>query len=183
MDFRLRTRSDIPRCVSTLKLVHSADRYPYQWPHDPIAWLNPAGSLIAWVAEDKGTDTILGHVCVVYGPGSQILASVPGIGSHQRASVSRLFVSPAARGQGLSLGKSLLRIAQTWAEANDLTLTLDVVDDGGPAVELYERLGWRLLDLVEAEWRTPEGNHPKIRVYQAPPVPAPAAPEATSTSV
>jgi ribosomal protein S18 acetylase RimI-like enzyme len=168
MEFRLRTASDIPRCVLMLKQVHQADGYPYQWPNDPDAWLSPAGSLKAWVVEEKSTRTILGHVCVVYGPRSQIFASIPGIRSDQLASVSRLYVSPAARGRGLSLGRSLLTIAQSWTDAHGLTLTLDVVDDGGPAVKLYEKLGWKLLDQHEAGWTTPEGRHPKIRVYQAP---------------
>lgn len=151
-----------------LKQVHQADGYPYQWPNDPVEWLSPTGSLTAWVADDTSTGTILGHLCVVYGPGSQILASIPDIRSDQLASVSRLYVSHAARGKGMAIGSSLLTIAQSWTDAHGLTLTLDVVDDGGPAVNLYEKLGWKLLDQHEARWTTPEGKHPKIRVYQAP---------------
>lgn len=168
MDFRLRTASDIPQCVSVLRQVHLADGYPSQWPNDPEAWLSPAGSLTAWVAEEPSTGEILGHVCVVHGPQSQIVASVPDVDPERLASVSRLFVSPAARGRGLSLGRFLLALAQEWTEANELTLTLDVVDDGGPAVRLYEKLGWKLLDRSEADWTTPDGRRPMIRVYRAP---------------
>jgi hypothetical protein len=50
----------------------------------------------------------------------------------------------------------------------ELQLVLDVVDDGGPAVALYEQLGWRLVDQRLAEWTAPDGHQPPIRVYLAP---------------
>ncbi len=45
---------------------------------------------------------------------------------------------------------------------------LDVVDDRGAAIALYERLGWRLVDLRVADWATAEGHHWPLCIYIAP---------------
>ncbi len=45
---------------------------------------------------------------------------------------------------------------------------LDVVEDGGHAVALYERLGWRVVDRRQADWITPRGNRLPVRIYLAP---------------
>ena len=82
------------------------------------------------------------------------------------AEVSRLFVAPAAPRQ--KLGTALLGTAHSWAAAHDQRLMLDVVDDGGPAITLYERLGWLLVDRRAAVWTTPSGIRPVVRIYLAP---------------
>ena len=45
---------------------------------------------------------------------------------------------------------------------------LDVVDDGAPAIRLYERTGWRLVDRWQADWVTPQGERLPVRTYLAP---------------
>jgi len=45
---------------------------------------------------------------------------------------------------------------------------LDVVDDAGPAVALYDRLGWRLVDRRLTDWTTPQGDRLPVRIYLAP---------------
>jgi hypothetical protein len=45
---------------------------------------------------------------------------------------------------------------------------LDVVDDGGPAVALYERLGWQPVDRRPADWTAPDGHRPRLRIYVRP---------------
>jgi hypothetical protein len=45
---------------------------------------------------------------------------------------------------------------------------LDVVDVGTPAIRLYERLGWRLVDRRQADWVTPQGERLPVRIYLAP---------------
>lgn len=37
-----------------------------------------------------------------------------------------------------------------------------------PAVALYERFGWRLVDRRPANWTTATGARPYLRVYLAP---------------
>jgi len=54
--------------------------------------------------------SILGHVCVVRGVADPMIALPTGVSTGRLASVSRLFVSPAARGRGVGLGASLLAI-------------------------------------------------------------------------
>ena len=117
--------------MQALAAVHAVDRYPMVWPADPVSWLSPPGGSAAWVvgptpANGKPT-VVLGHVCVVR--------------ETDVALVSRLFVAPAGRGQGLG---------------------------DGPAVALYERLGWRLVERRPADWTAPDGRRPQLRVYRAP---------------
>ncbi len=163
---RPRTDDDLQACVSAVEAVHASDAYPMWWPTDPADWLSPSGSATAWVAEDPVGRSIVGHVCVVRGVDDPVLASLTGVTTERLASVSRLFVSPAGRGRGLA--RALLGKVSSWASAQTLQLTLDVVEDGGRAVTLYERLGWRLVDRRPADWVTPRGERLPMRIYLAP---------------
>ncbi len=146
LSVRPRTDADLPACVEVLRAVHSSDAYPMRWPEDPADWITPPGLTAAWVAERKSR--IVGHVCVV------------------GVTVSRLFADPVAR--GLGCGAVLLEAAQSHAAREGLSLVLDVVDDGGAAVALYERLGWRLVERRLADWSAPDGRRPVVRIYAAP---------------
>jgi GNAT superfamily N-acetyltransferase len=97
-----------------------------------------------------------------------MIASLTGVSTDRLASVSRLFVSPVARGRGLGLGTSLLAAVSSWTSSHDCRLMLDVVDVGKPAIRLYERLGWRLVDRRQADWITPQGERLPVRIYLAP---------------
>ncbi len=57
------------------------------------------------------------------------------------------------------------------AAKQGLRLVLDVVDDGGPALALYDRLGWRLVNHRLAEWTAADGRRPTLRTYLAPDCP------------
>jgi GNAT superfamily N-acetyltransferase len=151
---RRRAVEDLPGCVRVLEAVHAADAYPMWWPADPAGWLSPVGWTAAWVAEVAGV--VVGHVCVVRGVEDPLVASLTGAGPDQLGTVSRLFIAPEARGR--ELGGSLLTAGSSYASELGLQLMLDVVDDGGPAVALYERLGWRLVDRRLADWTTPQGD-------------------------
>jgi GNAT superfamily N-acetyltransferase len=155
------TDEDLPGCVRALRAVHERDGYPAWWPDDPAAWLCPSGYGAGWVAHDEAGE-ILGHVCVVLNPEALSVALDDG---GRLVGVSRLFVAPAARGRGLRLGERLLAAAQDWAFGHGSQLVLEVVDDGGPAVALYERLGWRLVDRRVADWVTPSGHRHHLRIY------------------
>ena len=148
---RDRRDDDLPACVRALRQTHLGDGYPTRWPADPAAWLTPPDLEAAWALERDGE--VAGHVCVVRG-------------TDQWAEVSRLFVAPGARRQGT--GSALLATANSWAAARGYRRRLDVVDDGGPAVELYERLGWVLTGRRAASWTTPSGVRPVLRTYAAP---------------
>lgn len=58
----------------------------------------------------------------------------------------------------------MLAAVSSWTLAHDLRLMLDVADDGPPAIKLYERIGWRLVDRRQAGWVTPQGERLPVRI-------------------
>ncbi|GAA1404851.1 GNAT family N-acetyltransferase [Glutamicibacter uratoxydans] len=153
---RRRAAEDYDGCTRVLRAVFATSDYPSRWPQDPVAWLNPDGIRAAWVAGGQNGE-ILGHIAVY---------------EHREdpkiAMVTRLFVDPQVRGQGLGLGAELLRATQRWAKEQHLELQLDVVQTSTPAVNLYEREGWQYLRLQQADWIDRSGRHPMMRIYAAP---------------
>ncbi|KQX78286.1 GNAT family N-acetyltransferase [Streptomyces sp. Root1310] len=143
---RPRLPADLDGCVAVLTLVHTHSGYPVDLPERPAAWLTPAALLAAWVAERDGR--ILGHVGLC-GAGEADLSASLWDGRAAPAVISRLYVSPEARGHGV--GAALLARAVGAARARDLHPVLDVVA-GDPAVSFYERLGWRLLGTADQQW-------------------------------
>lgn len=166
---RARLDEDLPKCVRALAAVHAADGYPACWPTDPARWLNPPGLAAAWVVEH--VVSIAGHVGMVRDLDDPALTALTDVPAHRLASVTRLFVAPPARGRGI--GARLMNQVSRCAVEQRLQLVLDVVDDGGPAVALYERLGWRLVDRRLADWTAPDGRRLPVRIYLAPERPSP----------
>lgn len=156
---RPRSAGDLPGCVSVLAQVRAAIGYPAVWPEDPAGWLTPAGAS-AWVA-DVG-DAVAGHVCLVPG----VVNPAVGLGDRPLAAVSRLYVAPARQGQGLAA--ALLAAVVSHGSQAGWQVRLDVVEDGGRAIGLYEHLGWRLVDRRPADWVMPDGRRLWERIYLAP---------------
>ncbi|MFI1486170.1 GNAT family N-acetyltransferase [Streptomyces sp. NPDC020747] len=149
---RLRNDGDLDACVAVLAAVHESDGYPVNWPDAPERWLTPPSLLTSWVAELDGR--IVGHVGLSHS-GPDDLA--PGLWRTHRgtstaatAVVSRLFVSPDARGHGI--GALLMTEATREAARRALHPVLDVVATDKAAAALYERLGWHRLATVEQQW-------------------------------
>ncbi|MCZ2850694.1 GNAT family N-acetyltransferase [Modestobacter sp. VKM Ac-2978] len=161
---RRRVDHDLPGSVRALREVHDVDGYPARWPADPTAWLTPSGTVACWVAEVAGV--VVGHACLVGGVVDDVLSRRTGVPAGGLGVVSRLYVAPRGRGQGLGAG--LLAAVTACAEDRGLQVVLEVVEASG-AVRLYERLGWRLVDRRSADWTTPAGVRPPIRVYVPPP--------------
>ncbi|GHF47701.1 ribosomal protein S18 acetylase RimI-like enzyme [Deinococcus metalli] len=162
---RDRTAADLPALALALRRVHDRDAYPSVWPDDPAAFLNPPGTLGAWVAGPA--DHVLGHVLLRALP--DVLpawAEVTGQPATELAVVSRLFVVPEGRGVGLA--RSLFHTA--WAQAVRLNrrAVLDVHLRNHAAIRLYDRSGWEHVATVEGDWRDPDGSVPLVRVYMAP---------------
>lgn len=144
-------------CVTALRSVFEADRYPAAWPADPAGWLTPRGLLLARVS--GGVD---GHVGLVDG-------EVPGALGLRRADVawvSRLFVTPPARRGGLA--RALLRDAVASAASLGRRAVLDVEAGAAKAVALYESEGWEHAHTATAEWIAPDGNPAVLRYYLSP---------------
>ncbi len=93
-----------------------------------------------------------------------VAAARAGVTGDELLFVSRLFVAPDRR--GARLGEALLTVAIAHAREHGLQLMLDVVEDGGAAVALYEPFGWRLVDRRLADWTTPSGVRLPQRVYR-----------------
>ncbi|MGW2154971.1 GNAT family N-acetyltransferase [Nonomuraea sp. NPDC001699] len=147
MSVRLRTPADLDACAAALRLVHNADRYPVDWPADPLGWLTPQGLLSAWVAVTE--DQVLGHVGLA--------------GTPEGPEVTRLFVAPAARGRGLAP-----LLLDTVRKAADGPVLLEVSDEGRAAVALYERLGWRRVGSTRARWLNAAGEPALLHHYVSP---------------
>jgi GNAT superfamily N-acetyltransferase len=162
-----RYAAHLDRVVEALRLVHESDSYPMTWPDDPRAWLTPDGALASWIALSGGE--VVGHVMLVDGGKVEFaaeLAEAAGVPVTGLAGVSRLFVTPAARGTGIAA--ALVEHVEDTPARRGRRLVLDVVDDGGPAVHLYERLGWVRVAAGPASWTGPGGVRPQAAAYLCP---------------
>ncbi|WP_214414839.1 GNAT family N-acetyltransferase [Sphaerisporangium fuscum] len=144
MRIRPRTPEDLPACVEALAQVQDTDRYPVNWPEDPGGWLTPAELASAWIAEEAGA--VLGHVGVT-----------------RDAEITRLFVTPAARGRGLAV-----RLLDTVRAAVRAPLKLEVSSEGTAAIALYERSGWRRVGSSRADWLNAAGEPALLHHYVSP---------------
>lgn len=161
---RPRQRADLPALSAALHEVHDADAYPTLWITDPVAFLAPPDEG-AWVALHGGE------------PAGQVLLRRPseplpewlrvvGLPAADLAVISRLFLRPSARGQGLA--EALFRAAWAEARARGWRAALDVHIKNAAAVRLYERLGWERVATVRADFHDPDGSLAWVHVYLAP---------------
>ncbi len=140
MEVRGRTEQDLVPALALLGRVHDADGYPSTMA-GAAEFLVPPYEVAAWVAvADEG---VVGHVALHSPPSSATAAAAAqatGLRPEQHLVLSRLFVSPDRRGEGL--GKQLLAVAQAEAERRGEPAVLDVGKDFASAVALYESAGW-----------------------------------------
>jgi GNAT superfamily N-acetyltransferase len=153
---RIRTRqaADLGLCVGVLAQVYRTGGYPTNWPGDPAGWLTPPGTVAAWVAASDDAP-VAGHL---------VLRQPPTSPSGQAATeISRLFVAPAARRQGVA--QALLDQAMHWAATNEQDLVLEVTDNLQAAQALYERAHFRRSATKQADWTTPNGHPVTLHRY------------------
>lgn len=165
-DVRRRDEGDLGDCLEVLAEVHEVDGYPVNWPQCPADWLARPTQLAAWVAELDGR--IVGHLALSPAGADDVApalwSSRAGTAVADTGVLSRLFVSPAARGHGI--GALLMSQAVRAARERGLHPVLDVVASDSAAAALYERLGWSLLAVVDQRW-SPEQTV-KVHCYAAP---------------
>jgi GNAT superfamily N-acetyltransferase len=125
-------------------VVHSEGQYPVHWPEAPRAWLDGQDVIDAWVVERHGE--ILGHVAISAVGLDDISAlrwrEITGRDPAELAGVSRLFVRPRHRGEGV--GTALMDEAVAEIRARGRVPVLDVVSASKDAIKLYDDRGWRL---------------------------------------
>ncbi|MET8983608.1 GNAT family N-acetyltransferase [Streptomyces sp. NPDC004539] len=143
---RPRTPEDLPACAEALAAVHRHDGYPLDWPADPGGWLARASGLGAWVVELDGR--LAGHVSLAPGGDGDLAPAL--WHTPATAVVSRLFVTPQARGH--CLGTLLLDRAAAESRRLRLHPLLDVLTTDTAATALYEHLGWARLATTEQHW-------------------------------
>jgi GNAT superfamily N-acetyltransferase len=133
-----------------LREVHETDRYPVIWPADPARWLIGRDPLCAWVEEDDVGGRLRGHLSLHRTDASRARPQwreASGARVEELAVVSRFFVSPHTRGQGV--GGALMERAEEHAAAHRLRLVLDVAEHNRDAIIFYERRGWRRVGTAE----------------------------------
>jgi predicted N-acetyltransferase YhbS len=158
---RHRTTVDLQACVTLLRRIHELDRYPANWPADPVAFLTPADELVTWVATRDGV--VVGHVMLAEPNGVSAVALEQLSGSENLLLLRQLFVAHTARGQ--RLGSRLLDIATAEAASRGRRAALEVLSLNVDAIAMYERAGWTAVGRTTPHW-APEGTH--AVVYLAP---------------
>jgi len=143
--------------VRALADVHETSGYPTNWPVDPAQWLTPTDIACAWVATTTAMP-VAGHV-ILRRPDD-------GLPGPRAVEVSRLFVAPAARRQGVA--QALLDQAIDWATASGLDLVLEVTDELRAARALYEQAGFQLTRTMVAGWTAPGGQPVTLHRYVRP---------------
>ncbi len=144
---RRRRPRDLAACVRLMRVVFYESHYPLRWPDAPRAWLCDSDVLDSWVVERH--DEILGHVSLSTVGADTVSAyrwrEMTGREPAGIAAVSRLFVRPRVRRQGI--GTALLGAAVDEARSRDLAPVLQVASSQHDAIRLYDSQGWRLLSM------------------------------------
>ncbi|GAA5501713.1 hypothetical protein Dxin01_01452 [Deinococcus xinjiangensis] len=165
---RPRLESDLPDLLDAMWRVHVQDAYPSVWPETPLEFMAPPQTLGAWVAVVQGKAA--GQVLLrETGAPLPDWVAATGLQGHEVAVLSRFFLRPEARGQGLA--QALFRAA--WQGDADLgrRAILDVHQKNLAAIKLYEREGWVRVATLPAPFTDPDGSTPQVHVYTAPQAP------------
>ena len=158
---RPRQTGDLRALHVALRSVHDTDGYPSVWPADPVAFLQPSGTVEAWVAEAH--EQVVGQVLLCSLSQGAWAAQLP----PEALEVKRLFVAPA--GRGLGLGRALMAAATAHTEVLGRPAVLQVAEHNRAALALYQALGWRHLTRMQATWSGPGGHRPVVAVLLSPP--------------
>lgn len=105
-----------------------------------------------WVAENQGE--IVGSV--------QLAPCLKKNGRH-RADLQKLMVKPSQRGLGVST--QLVKQAELFAQAHQLSLLVLDTEAGSPAESIYQHWGWQKTGEIPHFALTPTGNMHATAVY------------------
>ncbi|MFD1730978.1 GNAT family N-acetyltransferase [Deinococcus malanensis] len=107
------------------------------WPADPMAFLQPSGTVAGRVAVQH--EQVMGQVLLCSLSHGSWAAQLP----PETLEVKRLFVAPA--GRGLGLGRALMEAATAHARTLGRPAALQVAEHNRAALALYQALDWRHL--------------------------------------
>jgi GNAT superfamily N-acetyltransferase len=142
---RRRKAGDVAMCGRLLEVVHYDARYPALRPEPPRAWLEHPDVHDAWVCERVGR--ILGHVAVS-DVARDSLSALRWRETTERSpaelmAVSRFFVRPTARQQGI--GTALLDLAVAEIRRQGRLPVLEMVSARRDGFPFLASRGWRLV--------------------------------------
>ena len=148
-EIRERRPDDSAGLVALVEVVHHNDGYPGVTPRGFEAFVVNPNALAAWVAvRDAGE--IVGHVALHPTSSDAVMEVVRSVTDGEVGVVSRLFVHPEARREGV--GRRLLQVATGYARSLALVPILDVSTGFAPAIGLYEAAGWTSLGEVSVSF-------------------------------
>ncbi|GGK23341.1 hypothetical protein GCM10008955_16160 [Deinococcus malanensis] len=159
---RQRQAGDLRDLQLAMREVHEAEGYPSMWPADPMAFLQPSGTVAGRVAVQH--EQVMGQVLLCSLSHGSWAAQLP----PETLEVKRLFVAPA--GRGLGLGRALMEAATAHARTLGRPAALQVAEHNRAALALYQALDWRHLTRGQATWSGPDGHRPMVAVLQSPPI-------------
>lgn len=166
---RRRKPKDLGACGRLLEVVHYDAQYPAVRPEPPRAWLDHPDVQDAWVAERLGE--ILGHVAVS-AVGRDPLSALRWRETTERQpsellAVSRFFVRPRVRGQGI--GSALLDLATDEIRRRGKTPVLEMINGRRDGIPFLVDHGWRLIAMDP--WGS-DGQDLRMYRYMAPSEPS-----------
>jgi GNAT superfamily N-acetyltransferase len=142
---RRRRSGDLAMCGRLLDVVHYEARYPALRPEPPRAWLTHPDVHSAWVCERLGR--ILGHVAISEVARDSLSAlrwrETTEHAPSELMAVSRFFVRPAAREQGI--GTALLDVAVAEIRRRDRLPVLEMVSSRRDGFPFLASRDWRLV--------------------------------------
>jgi GNAT superfamily N-acetyltransferase len=128
--------------------VHAHDGYPSTL-DEVETFLTPDFEVATWVADRDGE--VVGHVALHAPATSRTVSMAASVLGEQESYVlvSRLFVAPPERGQGIA--RALLGTAVEHVRSEGRRAVLDVGQDFPAAASLYESEGWLRLGALGAD--------------------------------
>jgi len=161
---RARRPRDVGACARLLRRAYFEGRFPEHGADGPRSWLEADEVMSAWVAETEGE--IVAHVAISTVEPSAAFRwrEVTGRPATDLVAVSRLFVRPRSRGEGI--GTKLLAVGASAVRAKGRVPVIEVVTSSSVAPELYRDHGWRLR-ATDLRPGTPAGLW--VHRYEAPP--------------
>jgi GNAT superfamily N-acetyltransferase len=141
---RRRRARDLSTCTRLVRRAFFEGRFPGLHDEDPRSWLAGPDVFSAYVAERDGD--VVGHVAISRVGLDTVSAlrwrEVTGRAPSQLAAVSRLFVRPRFRGQGI--GASLVDVAVADIRSRGLVPVMEVTTEGRLPPSYSHGHGWRL---------------------------------------